>query len=122
MRPSTKLRYHSMNDRIRARLEDVLDAAQYIHTWAETDSLDHIVNDHQVEAAYMHEFTIIGEALRVVRDEDAFFAESIPNVHQWIGLRHRIVHDYREIDLELLWISAKEDIPTLIADLESILQ
>lgn len=110
-----------MNDKIESRLQDALDAACLINRWASTDSIENITEDLKLESAYMHQFTRIGEALRIVRDFDPVFAETIPEVHQWIGLRHRIVHDYREIDLDLLWTAARHEIPSLVTSLENAL-
>lgn len=114
--------YQFMNDKVRSRIEDVLEAARLIQAWALTDSFGEVASDPKLESAYMHQFVRIGEALRIVRDLDPDLAELIPQVHQWIGLRHRLVHDYREIDLELLWTSAQVEVVSLISSLESVLE
>ena len=37
-----------------------------------------------------------------------------------IGMRHRLVHAYFDIDLDILWKTAQEDLPPLIAELERV--
>ena len=39
---------------------------------------------------------------------------------QITGIRHRIVHDYMDVDYDILWEVATRDLPGLIARLEEI--
>ena len=39
-----------------------------------------------------------------------------------IGMRHRLVHDYDAVDLDVVWDTVNFSIPPLIADLERILE
>ncbi|MDY7011494.1 MAG: HepT-like ribonuclease domain-containing protein [Planctomycetota bacterium] len=36
-------------------------------------------------------------------------------------MRHRLVHGYYKIDLDIVWKTLQEDLPPLIASLEKIL-
>ena len=110
-----------MYGKIFSRVKDALDAAVRIQEWSSTDTIETITNDTKIESACMHQLARIGEALRIVRDFDPEFAETIPDVHKWIGLRHRIIHDYRELDLDLLWVTATQEIPSLIETLEEVI-
>ena len=38
-----------------------------------------------------------------------------------VGMRHRLVHGYDQIDLDAVWATVTNDLPPLIADLERIL-
>ena len=38
-----------------------------------------------------------------------------------VGMRNRIVHDYTNVDLDIVWETAVVVVPALIAELESIL-
>ena len=38
-----------------------------------------------------------------------------------IGMRHRLVHDFAAVDLDVIWDTVKNGLPPLIADLERIL-
>jgi uncharacterized protein with HEPN domain len=37
-----------------------------------------------------------------------------------IGMRHRLVHSYGRVDYYVVWRTANEDLPPLIARLESL--
>jgi len=39
-----------------------------------------------------------------------------------IGMRNRIVHAYFDIDIDLVWKTATEDLPVLLKQVESIVQ
>lgn len=39
-----------------------------------------------------------------------------------IGMRHRLVHVYYSIDMDVIWKTATEYIPPLIDDLENLLE
>ena len=39
-----------------------------------------------------------------------------------IGMRNRIVHAYFDIDIDLVWKTATEDLPVLLAQVETIVQ
>jgi uncharacterized protein with HEPN domain len=37
-----------------------------------------------------------------------------------IGMRHRLVHDYLRVNLDIVWATAMDDVPVLIPTLEQI--
>ena len=65
---------------------------------------------------------IVGEAANKTRLADPEFAARFPDV-PWdvmYGMRNRIVHDYFEVDLEIVWQTVQQDLPVVrkqIADL-----
>ncbi|MCK4871153.1 MAG: DUF86 domain-containing protein [Phycisphaerales bacterium] len=64
---------------------------------------------------------IIGEAASKVNRE---FREAHPQI-EWteiIGMRHRIIHAYDRVDLNVLWDAVELDVPPLIEQLERMLQ
>jgi len=69
----------------------------------------------------VQELAIIGEAAGRVSPEVARSAPGIP----WpkiVGMRNRLIHGYREVDLEIVWKAVTEDLPFLVADLEQLLR
>jgi len=63
---------------------------------------------------------IIGEAARSVSEETRLL---IPQVH-WkaiIGMRDRLIHGYYKVDLNIVWEVLVDDLPPLIAVLETIM-
>lgn len=82
---------------------------------------DIIEVDLLVESACIRQFEIIGEALRVARSTDVDLDLEFPVIHEWVSLRHHMIHEYREVDRDLLWQYASIEVPVLIQQLESLL-
>ncbi len=62
---------------------------------------------------------LIGEAASRVSTE---FRQAHPEI-EWskiIGLRHRLVHDYRRINFVLIWDVVREELPSLLAVLDAV--
>jgi uncharacterized protein with HEPN domain len=58
-----------------------------------------------------------GEAAsRVGSDEQATYPQVL--WHQNFGLRHRLVHGYDQVDLDILWQILTRDLPPLVEELE----
>ena len=76
--------------------------------------------DRQLVLALVKAVEIIGEAAyRVTPGTQARLVE-IP----WddlIGMRHRLVHAYFDINLDILWRTATGDMPSLLRILEAVL-
>jgi uncharacterized protein with HEPN domain len=69
--------------------------------------------------AILHVLQKIGEAATKVSQQ---FKDEHPEV-DWvdiIGMRHRLVHDYRNIDLTKIWESVQSGVPRLIDQLERL--
>jgi uncharacterized protein with HEPN domain len=77
-------------------------------------------DDETLRLALTHIIQIIGEAAQRVSPE---FRLSYPKVpwQEIIGMRHRIVHDYLNIDEDVIWEVLKQDLPSLAKTLQSIL-
>jgi len=50
--------------------------------------------------------------------------QSLPEI-PWediIGMRHRLVHAYFDINLDILWATVQEDLPALLTILRKVLE
>ncbi len=74
----------------------------------------------RLQLALRYALQIIGEAANQLTTEMKSKYDHIPWA-KMIGLRHRLVHAYSDINLDLLWDTVKDSVPQLIADLEKIL-
>ena len=63
---------------------------------------------------------VIGEAASHVDEQTREEFNSIP-WHEIIGMRHRIVHDYLNVDEQVIWQVAHEDLPDLYTTLNKII-
>jgi len=75
--------------------------------------------DEPLSLALTHILQVIGEAARKVSPQ---FREQHPEI-PWaaiVGLRHRVVHDYLHVDLDLVWEVVQQDLEPLVRTLGNI--
>lgn len=75
--------------------------------------------DENLRLALAHLVQMIGEAARRVSPESQEKHAQIP----WsdvIGMRHKIVHDYLDVDFDVVWEVVTKDLPELISQLTPI--
>ncbi len=79
--------------------------------------------DSRTQDAVIRSIEIIGEAAQRVRSADAAFAALHTHVpwDQMYGMRNRIVHDYFEIDLAVVWQTVQQDLPTLRQQIHALI-
>ena len=75
--------------------------------------------DEDLRMALTHLIQTIGEAARGVSPAFQRRHESIP-WRQIIGMRHKVVHDYLQVDYDLVWDVVTADLSRLVAELERI--
>jgi uncharacterized protein with HEPN domain len=106
-----------LEERDRALLYDMLEAARHLREMWQHRSIDELLNDRTLQWATDRGFNIIGEAARRLSDAAKL---SHPDV-EWrriVGLRNVVVHDYDEVDYSRHWRVIQEDLPRLILKLE----
>lgn len=106
------------NDRI--RLLHMLDAAREAAAFASGRTSEDLANDRLLALALVKCVEIIGEAASKVSAETRSRLGGIPWV-DIIGMRHRLIHAYFDIDFERVSDTITADLPPLIARLESAL-
>jgi uncharacterized protein with HEPN domain len=97
----------------------MLDMSRRVATKVETLTREQFNRDENLQLALAHLIQVIGEAARRVSPEFQRTHDRVP----WrsiVGMRHKIVHDYLQLDLDILWDVAKSDLPGLAALLEQI--
>jgi len=102
-------------------LGEMIDAAEQAHILAVGQDLAAMETDRQRRDALLWNFTVLGEAAAELPDT---FKQAHPSVN-WSRpsqLRNRIVHGYWSIDLEILYSTAVDDLPTFVALLKAVLQ
>lgn len=103
------------------RLQYMLDAGREALGFARGRSRSDLDSDRMLVLALVKDLEIIGEAAHQVSEETRAQLPGLP----WadiIGMRHRLVHAYFEIDPEILWQTIKQDLPPLVAALEEALR
>ena len=73
----------------------------------------------KTQSSVLYQIVIIGEAINRLSANFALKNPQIP-IRQIRGMRNRIVHEYKEVDLEILWLAIQTDIPKLLTELKKI--
>ena len=78
-------------------------------------------HDQDLKDLIVYRLQVIGEAASHISRQ---FQDSHSNI-EWsniIGMRHRLVHGYLDIDYGIVWDIVVNDIPRLVSDLKKIIQ
>src|SRR5688572_11889198 len=110
-----------MNQRVLKRLYDALDCAEAVGSLVDGKSVDDYLRERWLRSAVERELEKVGEALFVARGEEPQIVHKLPEIHQIIGLRHRIVHGYDRLNDAQIWSIAVEATPRLVDELRTIL-
>jgi uncharacterized protein with HEPN domain len=98
-------------------VEHMLDLARQIKTKVNGLDRSSFDADENLRLAITHLIQTIGEAARLVSDDFKAAHASVP-WRQITGMRHRIVHDYLNVDFDVVWEVTQRDIRTLIQQLD----
>ena len=102
------------------RIRHMIDATQMVQQFIVGRRRADLDSDMKLLFALCQALQIVGEAASRVSVETRFAAPSVP----WariIGMRHRLVHAYADIDREVVWKTVTLDIPALLPSLISLL-
>lgn len=104
-----------IDDRI--RVEHMLEAARDIRQYVAGRSRPDLDNNSMLTRAITNALQQVGEAASKVSDVGRARVPDLP-WGQIVAMRHVLVHVYWGVDLDRMWKTAVDDIPTLIGSLE----
>lgn len=99
-----------------AYLADILDAAKAIKRFTDGVTRDAFKANEEKYEAVNRKFEIIGEAARRLSSEARAGFPQIP----WklvTAMRNILIHDYDDVDLDIVWDTIQRDLPPLIVRL-----
>lgn len=99
-------------------IEDILEAIAKIREYTENFDRNRFVSSGMAADAVVRNLEIIGEAAN--RLPESFTSQQ--SKIEWrkiIGLRHRIVHDYFGVDLDIIWTIVRQDLPVFEAQISA---
>lgn len=111
---------YAARERRCAYLWGMLDAAKAVREFAAGRSFGDYLGDRMLRAAVERHLQIVGEAARRISPELRDAHPEIP-WRRIIAQRNILVHEYGEIEHELMWSVATGAIPTRITRLEPLL-
>lgn len=100
------------------RLRHMRDAAEAAMRFVHSRSRADLEADEMLRFALVQAIQIIGEAASKISAETQ---ASLPDV-PWpliVGMRHRLVHAYFDVDHDILWSTVQEAMPSLLAQLRT---
>ena len=106
------------NDRV--LLLDMLDHARLAVAAADGRTRADLDADPVLAAALERFVEVIGEAATKVSQSVRDGMSEIP-WREIIGMRNRLIHGYAAVDRDIIWTVVTEDLPSLIASLQSSL-
>jgi uncharacterized protein with HEPN domain len=99
-----------------AYLSDILDAAKAIQRFTAGVTREQFKANEEKYEAVNRKLEIMGEAARHLSPESR---EKFPDI-PWnliTGMRNILIHDYDDVDLDVVWETCQRDIPSLITKL-----
>ena len=106
-------------DRDTSYLVDIVGSARLVQGYLEGVTRAAFMRNAQLQDSVIRRLEIIGEAAGWV---SAAFRERHPAIPwgRMIGMRNRMIHAYNTVDLDIVWMTAKERIPELLALIEPL--
>jgi len=104
----------------RVYLQHILDAIARIDEYLTGIDEDNFHQIHLVQDGVIRQLEIIGEATKQVSPETRSQYPQIP----WqdvAGMRDKLIHHYFGVDLNTVWLTVKEDLPSLKETVSQIL-
>ena len=102
-------------------IQDICEAMEKINRYREGLDHDRFISDEKTVDAVVRNLEIMGEAAnRLPKD----FLDEHREIewNKMAGLRHRIVHEYFGIDLEIIWSILENDLPVFWSSLQDLRQ
>lgn len=112
---------HEISKLDRVRLTHMLQAAEEAIEFLKGKSRPSLDAESMLRRAVIHCVQEIGEAAVRVAPETRALASNLP-WNQIVGMRHRLVHVYFDINLDFVWEVVVRDLPVLVTSIKNVLQ
>ena len=103
------------------RLRHMADALNAVIGFTAGRRRQDLRKDEMLTFALLHAIQIVGEAAAKISPETRKQHPQIP----WpliIGMRHRLVHDYFDVNHDILWNTATEAVPQLLEQVAPLVE
>jgi uncharacterized protein with HEPN domain len=109
-----------VNERDELRLRHMIDAAERVATYLEGVDQTAFFANRMLQDAIIRNLEVIGEACANLSPELTRAHASIP-WQRASGIRNRLVHGYFDVDLRVVWQTAKESLPAFVQQVRALL-
>ena len=100
-------------------LIDVTEAVESIEKFIKGFNLKRFKEDEKTIFAVIRAFEVIGEAVKNISAKERNKHKEIP-WKKMAGMRDKLMHEYFGVNVEVVWKTAKEDIPDLKSKISRI--
>ena len=101
----------------RETLLDLIRACELSIEFCRDEDWQTFSQDIKTQSSVLYQIVIIGETVNRLSPKFIANNPQIP-IRQIKGMRNRVVHEYKEIDLKILWEAMQTSIPELLGKLE----
>lgn len=101
-------------------LEDICQAARKALEFVEGVGYKDFVADDKTVYAVVRALEIVGEATKKIPQEVRDRHPQIP-WRSMAGIRDKLIHDYVNVSLEVVWNTLTEDLPSLLPMIEQVI-
>ena len=109
-----------MNEKNKWRLTHIIEAIEYIEEFIKDVKREQFFKDYEKQSAVIRQFEIIGEAANNLT-ADLIDKNSQIDWREVISMRNAMIHDYFEVNVDVVWDTIKEDLPKLKSQISSML-
>lgn len=97
----------------RVYLQQIEEAIGKVEKYLEKVSLEKFLLEEIIQDAAIRKLEVIGEAVNRLPDKKIF--------REAIKMRNKLIHDYDDINLEVVWQTIKKDLPEMKKQVKIIL-
>ena len=105
-----------------AYLWDIADSCKAILEFTKDSSISDFEENRMLRRAVERELSVVGEAVSQSTRHFPNLEESIGPARQIVGFRNRIVHEYAEVDTDIVWAIVQNEVPRLLEKSEALLE
>jgi uncharacterized protein with HEPN domain len=103
-----------------AYLLDIFKSVQAIRSYIGRQTHEEFLKDAKTQDAVLRRFLVAGEAAARLTPETCAEFPGIP-FPKIVGMRNRVVHDYGNVDFEIVWETVQTHLPQLFKELQRFL-
>ena len=103
----------------RNRILHMIEAAEAVLEFTAGHAAADLSSDRMIMFALLRDIEILGEAATKITPETRAMGDAVP-WRQIIATRNRLIHGYFDIDHNVVWRTATEEIPALLTQLRAL--